>query len=252
MRGALIVVAALLLAACDDPATSTGPAAGPPSPSPSVVTYASARDELAAGLDRTAATTSTYAVQVVEDATKQVQGVMSGVSDPARKASSGRSEPSRGVGVTVVEITVIGDDLWSRTGPPDRQWTHMQLSRAPLAAALGFTGIVASVGSAGPALADVRRGGPRSFTGTLDPARAGPTAVIHNAKAQPFPFEATLDEQGYVTTLVLHPAPTIAGMKPATTTVKLSGFGRPVTIAAPPAAEVKEIAEDAYQLYGGR
>ncbi|GAA3278035.1 hypothetical protein GCM10020218_027650 [Dactylosporangium vinaceum] len=84
--------------------------------------------------------------------------------------------------------------------------------------------------------------------------RRGPaTAVIHNAKAQPFPFEATLDEQGYVTTLVLHAGAHDRGheARPRRPS-KLSGFGRPVTIAAPPAAEVKEIAEDAYQLYGGR
>jgi hypothetical protein len=252
----LLLVGALTMTACDGGTKATNSA-----PSPSGVasasaaplpSYATAQEELAAGFARTVATTSVYTVDSFGEGEGNVNSTMTGVSDPARHAVSGKSH-AEGAAMAPLEITVIGDDLYGRGGTLSvaEHWTHMKLSRAPRAAALGFPGVVLSVASAGGAIADAEKVRPFAFKGTLDPAKADRAAVIYNANAKPFPFEVTLDAQGYVTTLVLHTAPMTDGLKAVTVTVHLTDFGKPVTIAAPPASEVKEISEDAYRLYGG-
>jgi hypothetical protein len=248
---ALVLAGALTMTACGggtktaDTATGTAGRASAPSALPS---YASAREEVAAALVRTAATTGAYTVESADEGSDTVKATMTGVSDPAHRALSGKAQASqRALGS--LEITIIGDDLYSH-GTMEKNWTHMKLSRAPLAAALGFPAIVSSVSSAGGAILGADRTGPGTFKGTLDPAKVDKAAVVHDAKGTPQAFEATLDARGYVTTLILHVPPAMQGLKPATVTVHITGFGEPVTVGAPAAAEVKEISEDAYRLYG--
>ncbi|WP_433049155.1 hypothetical protein [Dactylosporangium sp. CS-033363] len=251
-RTLMVTLVAFVLATAGCDAKPAGSAPASPGPgSPAASSYASARAELAAGLVRTAAVPSAYTVETAEES-GAVIGTMTGVSDPAREASSGRIEVRSPV-VGKLETTVIGDDVYSRGNAralTADHWTHLSLARAPLVAAIGFPGIVATVGSAG-ALADVARTGPGTFTGHLNPSKVSRTSLLYGWHEQ-VSFEATLDGQGYITSLVLHTSPAVdgMGMKPERITIRLSEFGTPVTVAAPPPAEVKEAGDEAYALYG--
>ncbi|WP_433208532.1 hypothetical protein ACQP00_43450 [Dactylosporangium sp. CS-047395] len=242
-----LVAVVLATAACD-----AKPAGSAPASSAAASSSASAREELAAGLVRTAAVPSAYTVETAEE-TGAVTGTMTGVSDPARGASSGTSEVRSPV-VGKLESTVIGDDVYSRGNAralATDHWTHMSLARAPLVAQIGFAGIVATVGSAAGALTYVVRTGPGAFTGRLDPSKLSRTSPEYEfSAAAQVSFEAMLDGQGYVTSLVLHSPSVAPGMKPERVTIRLSGFGTPVTVAAPPPAEVKEAGDEARALYG--
>lgn len=253
MRGiwvAWLLAGVLTMTACGGTAATSAAPGGSGSTSP-LPSYASARDELAAGFARTEATTSTYAAESADAETDAVEGRLTGVSDPARRALSGEAQ-FKGGAAGHLESIVIGDDLFKRGGslPTAGNWTHANLARAPLAVGVGFPVLVSLVASAGAAIVDAEKTGPGAFKGTLDPAKTAKASVVYSAKAKVFPFEATLDAQGHVTSVVLHPQPVIDMIKPVTLTIRLTDFGKPVTIAAPPASEVEEMSEYEYQLYG--
>ncbi|MGI5243387.1 hypothetical protein [Dactylosporangium sp. CA-139066] len=247
-----LVAVVLATAACDAKPAGSAPASSGAGSSAAAPSYASVREELAAGLVRTAAVPSAYTVETAEES-GAVTGTMTGVSDPTRGASSGKSEVRSPVAGTV-EITVIGDDVYSRgtaRALTADHWTHMSLARAPLAAAIGFPGIVATVGSATGALTDVARTGPGAFTGHLDASKVSRTSPVYRELGhERVSFEATLDGQGHITSLVLRTSPAMPGMEPERITIRLSEFGTPMTVAAPPPAEVKEAGDEAYAVYG--
>jgi hypothetical protein len=258
---ALLLLGALTMTACSGgaatssaPVASGAPGASSASPSPS---YRTAREELMAAFARTATTTSTYAAESTKPG-GEVTGTMSGVSDPARHALSGKSQartPTSAV-TREVELTIIRDDLYLRDGVPSAPgtWTHMSAARAPVAASSNFAAIVSLFAAAGPGIVDAEKTGPGAFKGTFDPAKAARSSLGPSERGPQIPYEAyeaTVDTSGYVTALVLPPSSDAAGIAQNTTTIHLSDIGKPVTIAAPPAADVKEISEDAYKLYGG-
>jgi hypothetical protein len=90
---------------------------------------------------------------------------------------------------------------------------------------------------------------PGHFTGVIDgtkrPGQAGTSAAVFGDAWKALPFEATVDERGHLTSITTH-VPAVASMPATTSKVTLSDFGKPVTITAPPASQVKELPESYY------
>lgn len=191
------------------------------------------------------------------DATVKVGGIsikLHGNADPKTKAmqvSGNAPDP--------IQARVIGDAAYLKMAAlkGDKPWTKIDMTKLKPTSSLrqSFdlqtqTGIVGGVVSA-------EKVGEGRYRGTADLEKAAEAAGANATMRQSLesgarlakdpkaiPFEATVDGKGRLTALSY----TIAtnGMGDAVTDVRMSGFGAPVTVTAPPAGDVEEAAEEMY------
>jgi len=156
-----------------------------------------------------------------------------------------------------LEVRVIGDAAYLKMAAlkTDKPWIKLDMTRLGSTSSLrqsfdlkAQTGILAGVVSA-------EKVGEGRYRGTadLEKAAAAPGAnasmrrSIKSAKnPKAVPFEATIDGEGRLTALSY----TIAtnNMGDAVTDVRMSGFGKPVTVTAPPAGDVEDASDEMYKF----
>ena len=107
-------------------------------------------------------------------------------------------------------------------------------------------------------VATAERAASGAITGTLDATKVTDESIfgesafegLDAAKVKALPYEATLDTEGRLTKLVLD-VPKFADTPAGKWAVDISGYGAAIAQEAPPAAEVKEMPADAYDMLNG-
>lgn len=148
----------------------------------------------------------------------------------------------------------LGTDLYVLTrgeigtavGAPAGKWMRIDMTKVPESSALNVkNNDPRSTAKMISASSEVEKTGGNSFAGKVDLTKSttmNPTALkTLGAKAKSVPFTAKTDAEGRLTelTIDLDAIATGAGKMVA----KYSGFGAPVEVATPPAAEVVEMPE---------
>jgi hypothetical protein len=157
-----------------------------------------------------------------------------------------------------VDLRSIGEDAWLQaTGVPGVEpgkWLHIDGARL---AGTSFDalpdGDAAGAGKFVERMADVTKSGDGTYQGTIDltkVAGSGVSVDVLGAKGNSVPFTATVDDQGRLTKLTLDLSTIDPNLGTMTTTY--SDFGAPVTVAAPPAAQVVEAPESLLQALGAK
>lgn len=250
--GGLGAFAALCLGltACAGPSGSTGTA----TPGPSTATSAPAVSDALAEL--------TAAAQKLNDDTVTVTVESAGLSstgslDPASdKATSTMKFTAQGTSSTI-DVRAVGQDVYLRaTGMPNvdpAKWLHLDVARlSGTSYDLLPEGDAAGAGRYVENMADVESTGDGSYRGTLDLTKvsgnAGVSIDVLGGKGDAVPFTATVDDQDRLTGVTID----LSSVDPQLGTVKTtySGFGSPVTVEAPAAAETVEAPESVLRLLG--
>lgn len=152
------------------------------------------------------------------------------------------------------QVRLLGQDLYMKIGGSlgkqlgqslGGKWMHVDASKIKA----GSSFDIMPEGDPGgaqrmiKALKNVERDGPNSFKGTLDMTKA-PNADQKSldalgAKATDVPFTAKTDDQGRLVELTVD----MSALSPevGTMEIRYSDFGTPVTVKAPPAADVAEM-----------
>ncbi|MEU7902927.1 hypothetical protein [Actinoplanes sp. NPDC049118] len=249
----LTLVTALGLAGCgpnDDKARSgTGaPAAGRAAEA--------AADELdpAAALAAAAKRLGEQSMRIDMDMAGAIS--MTGVADP----KAGVAEMSMDMGAlgdgTKVELRKVGQDVYmkfggsigkSLGGGSGKPWMHVDATKItegssfnilPKADPAGTKAMIA-------AMTKVERVGEHGFKGLLDPTRMpqyNKSLKALGTKAGEMPFTAKTDDQDRLTELTLDMSALGAGAGKVKT--RYSDFGTPVSVEAPPAAQVAELPKE--------
>jgi hypothetical protein len=253
------VTALVLVTACsgkDNKAGSAGPSAAPAG-STTAVPAKSAAEQLSAAAAKTGGGTYTFKM-VSADVT------VDGAADPAGPTSMGKI-------VVVVEKTKVtfetlftsGAFLVKVTGLPlpgldGKQWLKVDPAKLqgndPLGAAdvKDPTGLADLPGVVGQASTTDGK----QFKGTLDLTKGSLSLVDGDALkglgdlAKAVPFEATVAEKGYLTSVKVS-VPAYAQTKAEDVTVTYAGFGAPVLAPTPAASEVIDAPPAAYRLLNG-
>lgn len=166
------------------------------------------------------------------------------LTDPVGKKAHVTSDVNA-MGISVkTEMISINSEVWVKMsgvpGLPDK-WMHVAADKIKAGSSLDLSKdnsakLASSVG-------DVERDGATGFKGTLDLSKAGTVNedMIKQLgdKAKAVPFTATVDAQGHLTTIVMDISAVAPGVGKVTTTY--SGFGDPVTVTPPAAADVVEM-----------
>ncbi|MFI7597186.1 hypothetical protein [Actinoplanes sp. NPDC049681] len=142
-----------------------------------------------------------------------------------------------------------------------KQWLRLDMSKVKseeLKVSIDNPDLTGATGLLGGVATAERKGD--VITGTLDVTKVsgdsqlfGESAVkgADPAQAKAVPYEATLDDEGRLAKLVLDMPKT--GDSPAGKwTVEVSGYGKASKQEAPPAAEVKEMPQSAYDMINGK
>jgi hypothetical protein len=203
--------------------------------------------------------------RAMEKSLSSTFAMKAGVTIGAGQAISleGRADPAAGV-LTVsgrapepVEARMLGDVVYiKQDAGAAKAWMRVRLAKLRPNSALrqsfdieAQTGIVGGIATAEPA-------GEGRFRGTADLTKAAAAAgsdslrdslesVAALAKAPTaIPYEVALDAQGRLTEL--HYTVATASMGEFRTDVEMSGFGEPVKVPAPPAAQIEDAPDEAY------
>jgi hypothetical protein len=192
----------------------------------------------------------TVAYSTTTDSGTVASTKLTGASDPTAKTNSG-SMTITALGQTITaEVIVVGTDLYLKLGLPipgvdPKKWMYVDGSKTSLTKlGLGSPDDPANVKGFADAIVTLERTGAGSFKGTIDmtkrnlPAASAAALQQMGDAAKSVPFEATVNADGYVTSMIVKtPA---AGQVPSTTaTTTFSDFGKPVTISKPAATEVQ-------------
>jgi hypothetical protein len=252
--GGLGVFAALCLGvtACAGQSGDAGGATAT-TPAPGTATSAPAEGDALAEL--------TAAAQKLNDDTVTVTLESTGISstgnlDPqADKATTTMKFTGQGTSSTM-EIRAVGEDVYLKaTGMPNvdpSKWLHLDVAQLsgtsfdilPEGDAAGASRFVEN-------MADVQRTGD-GYRGTLDltkvSGRAGVSVDVLGGKGNAVPFTATVDEQDRLTGLTIDLSSIDAKLGTIKTTY--SGFGEPVTVEAPPAAQTVEAPDSLLRILG--
>ncbi|WP_406077482.1 hypothetical protein [Micromonospora sp. NBC_00858] len=244
-----IALAAALMAGCG---TDSGDTAQNTSPAPAT----SAADPVAAiqqAMDRS------LSGPVTMDAAVKAGGqsiTLSGKMDPATKTiqvTGNAPEP--------IEARLIGDTAYikSESGEGKKPWMKVDLTKLRPTSALrqsfdlkSQTGIIGGIVTA-------ESTGAGTYKGTADLEKAAAAAssdggmregIESSAKLakdpKAIPFEATVDGEGRLTALSYTVATKTLG--DLVTDMKMSDFGKSVSVSAPPAGEVEEASEEMYKF----
>ncbi|MFF5229498.1 hypothetical protein [Dactylosporangium sp. NPDC000521] len=237
-------------AACGDKKDDGGvaPAAASGSTSAAASPSADARTELIGAFKKL--TGGTVAYTTATDTGAVASTKLTGFSDPANKTNSGKMTITTQGQQLTAEVIVVGTDLYLKVGAPipgvdPKKWMYVDGSKTSLSKlGLGNPDDPANVKGLADAFVSVERTGTGAYKGTFDatkrqmPAAAGALLQQMGDAAKSVPFEATVNADGYVTSLTMQmPA---AGQVPASTvTTTFADFGKPVTISKPAAADVQ-------------
>jgi hypothetical protein len=254
--GGLGVFAALCLGvtACAGSSGTSGTGSSGSSSAPGTATSAPAAGE--------ALTELTAAAQKLNDDTVTVTVSSNGLKstgnlDPASdKASSTMTFTGQGTSSTI-DVRAVEEDVYLKaTGMPNvdpTKWLHIDVARlAGTSFDLLPEGDAAGASRFVENMADVESTGDGTYRGTLDLTKvSGNTGVsidVLGGKGEAVPFTATVDDQDRLTGLTID----LSSIDPqlGTVTTTYSGFGSPVTVAAPAAAETVEAPESVLRLLG--
>ena len=222
------------------PATATSSAA----PSP----QADARTELTNAFNKLNGTTMAYTTSTETGAVASTK--LTGSSDPAKKANSGKMTITAAGQNINADVIVLGTDVYLKLGLPlpgvdPKKWMYFDGSKTSLSKlGLGNPDDPANVKGFSDAIVTAERTAAGSYKGTIDltkrnlPEASQSLIQQMGDAAKAVPFEATVNTDGYLTSVSMTmPA---AGQVPATTSKStFSDFGKPVTIAKPADAEVQ-------------
>jgi hypothetical protein len=195
-----------------------------------------------------------------------------GVADPAAK----KSKLSMGGGTaSAMELRMIRKDIWMKIpGLPvgDGKWMHLDSSKVGADSrlnALGSAGDPGGTQGLVKAITEADSLGGGRYKGTVDLSKAFSTKFLTGALADQklgadalvVPFEATVDDQGRLTSIAVdesEPMKMVAGEAgpgiaavAGKTEMKFSDFGVAVTVKAPAASEVTELPDSVFKILGG-
>jgi hypothetical protein len=250
---ALVLGAALVGAAgCADKPTAAVPGGAGSAAAPAPA--ADAKAALAAASAKTNTTAHTVTMESGLTGLGTLKG--SGSVDPAQKAMSMKMTTSFNGMDVAAEILGFERELYLKLGVPfpgldTSKWLRIDGSKA---SALGAFGIGSGTDPTGAkaftdAVVTVEQTAPGKYKGTIDATRTNGAGFAGNAdelakqlgdQAKALPFEATVDGQGYLTSIAMQ-IPLPNQPLPAGVHMKYADFGKSVTIAKPAAAQVQEI-----------
>ncbi|GAA4263153.1 LolA-like protein [Dactylosporangium darangshiense] len=176
----------------------------------------------------------------------------SGAADPKAKATGYHSDLTLSGRSVTIDAILVGSDLYLKVPgvTSGDRWAHMDMTKVKSLSKLGLdaSGNPTNLGTLDAEVVAVTRTAPGAYSGTLDrtknPVVAGAGGVSEALKS--VPFEATVNPQGYVTSLVIHTPP--VGSGPASTsTSKFADFAQPIAIERPDSAEVQQAPDELYQ-----
>jgi hypothetical protein len=237
---AVAVVALTGVSACGSETDSTGSTGGGTTAAPATTAPTAPADEL-----KTAAaqlTTTTAKLKIVMSG-----GVaMSGVVDAAGKKTELTSDLGQSGTMVVRQLgndmyVKAGGSLAALVGSKSGKWMHVDISKVSENSALNAKNqdpfaMAKMIDSSGK----VTKTGETSYSGTIDltksPTFKAPTANAIGEKMKVVPFTAQTDGKGHLSELVIDMNAVVAGS--GKMTASYSDFGAPVTVAAPPAADV--------------
>jgi hypothetical protein len=165
-----------------------------------------------------------------------------------------------------LEMLLIGTDIFLKMGPggpplpgvEPGKWMHLDQAKLPANNSFGLKpGEFDPTGSAKflKAAATAEWADDHTIKGTIDLTKSDGARGLTEEhlseigpKAKAVPFEATIDDEGRLTRMVLD-IPMPAGQPTVTVTVRYSDFGAPVSVAEPPAGEVVEAPETMYGVF---
>ncbi|HWS37821.1 MAG TPA: hypothetical protein VN408_34450 [Actinoplanes sp.] len=258
----LAVVAAVALAGCSNPGeTATTPAATASAPATAAPSASSVADPSAT----TALAQATAALGTTSFRTTVTAGtgfkLVAAIDAPNSKGNAELTATGTNTELTVKSV-LLSQDLYAQIPGVTKEntWTHLDIARLPEGANVGLRpGQIDPVNTANllGSTTDVRSTGSREYAGTLDLTKAAGVAGIdkvtidgYGADAQHVPFTAGLDEQGRLSVLTIQ-LPAVQGQQTAPIEALYTGYGEPVTVEQPPAAQIIEAPADVYQALGG-
>lgn len=251
-----VLVAVLVGAgACARPGTNVGPAAAvsdAPSPSPSPVDPVA---ELVAAIGKTHATTVTYTIDSDMAGFGTVHGV--GATDPANHRQTLTMAVTVDGKTMHEQAIIIGTDVYLKLDQPipgvnPKKWMHADAAKIAGLSAGGIGNLQDPTGldSFAKAATGVRRTGPGQFEGTFDFTKLAPESMAGSIPSmvgdglKAVAFTATVDNDGWLTSMVITIPSMGQGMPATSITVRFRDFGAPVKIAAPPKSQVQEAPKD--------
>jgi hypothetical protein len=198
---------------------------------------------------KTRDTTLKYTVDIAAGSTVVLHGT--GVIDAGSVRQSGTITETLDGSTSHEQAIAIGTDLYVKDDD-HRHWLHADATRfAPEEVpAVGDLRDPTGLRSYGRAVASARRTGNRQYEGMLDYLQAPPETrdlgvPLYMGPRTPVPFTAAIDEQDRLNSIVIK-IPPIPGVPALTVTVHYTGFGVPVTIEAPPAAQIDTAPKDRF------
>jgi hypothetical protein len=186
---------------------------------------------------------------------------VSGAVDPTANNLTAATKISA-EGVTVkFDLVAIGGNYYAKiTGVPipgvdTKKWLHLNTSKldGPETLLLADYKDPTGVQTLTAAIVTAEKSGDRTYKGTMDLSKAKVMGLTPDDikdlgdKAKAIPFEATLDDQGRLTTLKLT-LPEAGSNKADTYTLSYSDFGATVTATKPAANQTIEAPAAAYTL----
>ncbi|MEV6932411.1 hypothetical protein AB0M46_49060 [Dactylosporangium sp. NPDC051485] len=253
------VASLVLLSACSGedqhaPGTSPSVTSGTAAAAPAGSVAPAGR--LAAAATRTGGGTYTFK-------TTSAALTVDGAADPAGPTSTGKAV------ITVDKATIAFESLFAAgtylvriTGLPGidgQKWLRIDRAKLKGADPLGVAEVKDPTGLSGlpGVVSTATTTDGREFKGTLDLTMGGYSVVGPAAAkglgdlARAVPFTATVDEQGYLTSVKVS-VPAYAQTKADEVTVAYGGFGAPLRAPSPPASEVIDAPTAAYSLLNGK
>jgi hypothetical protein len=253
----LVAVASLVpVAACGDKAKDTG-SAGATATSAAPVKSVSPTEQLTAAATKTAAGSYTFKVT-----SNEIN--LQGGSDPAGpKATATADIAAEGVKVKIETLFNAGTLLVRVSGLPlpgfdGKKWLKVDQTKLKGGGAISPDDVKDPTGLAGlPSLiGQVTSTDGKAFKGTLDLTKANWSLADEDTvkglgdQAKAVPFDATVDDKGYLAALKVH-VPAFKDTKADEIGVAYDGFGAPVAIPTPAASEVMDAPATAYSLLNG-
>ncbi|MGI5244616.1 hypothetical protein [Dactylosporangium sp. CA-139066] len=256
------VASLVLISACSD-SDKTGTAGGgattgatgtaAPAPAKSLAPA----DQLAAAASKTGGGTYTFTMT-------SANATADGAADPTGPTSTGRLVVTLDKAKVTFETLFIGGTyLVKISGLPvpgldGRKWLRLDRSKLNDNSLLDASSVKDPTGlSAFPGtVSQASTTDGRQFKGMLDLTKQSFTIVDNDAVkglgdlAKAVPFEATVDEKGYLTSVKVS-VPAYAQTKADQVRVTYSGFGTPLQAQPPAASEVIDAPEAAYRLLNG-
>jgi hypothetical protein len=233
------LVTAIGLAGCGPSQHKTATSAPAGAPAAEVAKQADPAAELAAAAAK-------LGEQSMKVRMEMAGGVsVSGVADPKAQTADMSMSTGTGSGGTDIKMLRVGNDMWMKfsgslgTLAGNGKWMHLDIKEM----VNGAYGDPAATAKMINATANVQRTGDHAFKGTLDLTKAQTVSKAAvkamGDKANAVPFTARTDETGRLVELTVD----MGGIAPGAGTMKstYSDFGTPVSVKAPPAAQVEEL-----------